>query len=361
MTRHPITANSKRTLVYLGVWSFIIFAHTFTLITFYHLELFVALTDSIVANFLYAGVGLVLWYPVLYIDPAKYSVSNLLINHASILALTLTFWISLSLYITRFIFNDVEQYMLFIDGAVPWRIYVGSFYYFLLILIYYLFIYTISLKEHIEHESKLKQKINEAELNALKSQINPHFLFNSLNSISSLTITNPENAHDMIIRLSGFLRYSLSHNADKLIPLQEEINNMDSYIAIEKVRFGSKLIFEKNIDPQCLPRKVPFLILQPLIENAIKHGVYESLEPVTVKVDCTMSDNFYLNISIGNNFDPNAVAPKGTNTGIKNIRDRLNLIYNLSDLFSVDKQDNYFKVNLSIPPERQSANTNKDF
>jgi hypothetical protein len=352
MTIHPITQNIKTALVYAGIWSFIIFAHTTTLVALYEMDMVVAIVDAIVFNSIYAGIGLVLWYPVFYIDLNKYSVSNLLINHVSILALALTFWISLSMFITRSIFPESVRYIAMLDGGIPWRVYVGIFYYFTIVLIYYLFVYTLSLKEHIEHEAKLKQRINEAELNALKSQINPHFLFNSLNSISSLTITNPENAHEMLIKLSGFLRYSLSNDSTKLIPLSDELSNMDAYVAVEKVRFGEKLIFKKEVSDECVKRKVPFLILQPLIENAIKHGVYESLEPVTISISCKKLGNGYLEIVIGNNYDPNAIARKGTNTGLKNIKDRLRLVYGMDDLFFVKKEETYFEVSLSIPPEK---------
>jgi len=175
------------------------------------------------------------------------------------------------------------------------------------------------------------------------------FLFNSLNSISSLTITNPEKAHEMIIKLSGFLRYSLAHDPNNLIPLRQEIENMESYIAVEKIRFGDKLIFENNISEQCQGHKVPFLILQPLIENAIKHGVYESMEPITVAVSCQKLDENKIEIIIENGFDPNTIPRKGTGTGIKNIKDRLKIIYQLSDLLSFEKGEDNFKVSLIIP------------
>ena len=149
-------------------------------------------------------------------------------------------------------------------------------------------------------ESKLKEKIKEAELQTLKSQINPHFLFNGLNSISSLTLSDPERAHDMIIKLSGFLRYSLAHDPNKLIPLKSEIENMESYVAVEKTRFGDKLIFEKEVCKGCDNKNVPFLILQPLIENAIKHGVYESTKPVVIKLFCKETTDDKLLIAVSN-------------------------------------------------------------
>jgi LytS/YehU family sensor histidine kinase len=153
----------------------------------------------------------------------------------------------------------------------------------------------------------------------------------------------------MIIKLSGFLRYSLAHDPNNLIPLKQEIENMESYIAVEKVRFGEKLVFENHINEKCGTHKVPFLILQPLIENAIKHGVYESMEPVNVKVFCEPIENQQVKITVENDFDPNTVPRKGTGTGIKNIKERLRIIYQLNDLFSIEKTKNYFIVTLVLP------------
>jgi len=249
----------------------------------------------------------------------------------------------------KLIFPEAEAYLESLDKGIPWRIFSGIFFYFAIIMIYYLLIYGYNLREHIIQESRLKEQINKAELHALKSQINPHFLFNSLNSISSFTITNPEKAHEMIIGLSKFLRYSLSHDPNHLISLQKEIENMESYISIEKIRFGDKLIFNKDIDDKCYDHRVPFLIIQPLIENAIKHGVYESTKPITVNISCKKIEDNKLKIELTNNFDPQAVSKKGTGTGLKNIKERLKLIYQLSNLLTFEKGDNYFKVILVLP------------
>lgn len=347
--KHPITQKLRYILIYAGIWTVILGIHATTLHFLYNISLSSSITDGLVFNSVFALIGIALWYPVFYNDIEKHSFTNLLINHLSIMALTLAFWVSTSIFILKSITPEAELYLSAMKSGIAWRVFSGIFFYFAIIMIYYLLIYGYNLREHMLQEARLKQKINEAELKTLKSQINPHFLFNSLNSISSLTITNPEKAHDMIIKLSGFLRYSLAHDPNKLIPLEQEIENMESYISVEKIRFGEKLLFESEISERCCDKKVPFLILQPLIENAIKHGVYEALEPVKVKVTCkTLNDDNIL-ITVGNDFDPKAISQKGTGTGIKNIKDRLKIIYQLNDLFSFEKSENYFLVKLIIP------------
>lgn len=357
--KHPITQKLRFIFIYFGIWVVILGIHTATLTIYNDLTILTALLDGFVFSSIFAALGLALWYPVLYNDIEKHSYANLIINHLSIMTLTLAFWVSLSVFLLKIFLADSTDYMNGIDLEIPWRVFTGVFYYVALIMIYYLLIYGYNLREHTIQESALKEKIKEAELQNLKSQINPHFLFNGLNSISSLTITNPEKAHDMIIKLSSFLRYSLAHDADQLIPLKQEIENIESYLAVEKVRFGDKLIFEKNTQEECCDVEVPFLILQPLIENAIKHGVYESTHPVKVIVSCEVLSNGNLHIKVGNDFDPEAVPRKGTGTGLKNIKERLRIIYQLDELMSFKKGESYFEVSLIIPNKTAFKKTKK--
>jgi len=347
--KHPFTYRIRNLLIYTAIWGIIVIFSIGSMFLLSHLRFSIAVVDSLVFNTLFAILGIGLWYPVFYNTPQKNVFVNLVINHLSIMSLALAFWVSLGFFICSNIFPNDPDYLLALEKGIPWRVFAGTFFYLATVLIYYLLIYMNNLQEHIIAEGRLKERISEAELNALKSQINPHFLFNSLNSISSLTITNPEKAHEMIIKLAGFLRYSLSHNPNHLISLKQEIDNLEEYISVEKIRFGDKLIFTKQISDQCYTKKVPFLILQPLIENAIKHGVYESTVPVTLSITCKPNDDGSCQIIIENDFDSEAVPRKGTGTGLKNIRERLKIIYQMNDLMTIEKTNNFFKVSLVIP------------
>jgi two-component system, LytTR family, sensor kinase len=347
--KNPITQNFKFILIYAGCWTIILILHLLTLVFLYHVDIITSIIDGVVFNGLFALMGVGLWFPVFYNAIEKQTYLNLIVNHLSIMSLMLVFWISLGIFINRMILNDFVLEGYFSGDAILWRVYTGVFYYFILVFFYYLVIYNHNLQEHALEEALLRQRINEAELQALKSQINPHFLFNGLNSISSLTLSDPAKAHEMIIKLSSFLRYSLAHDPKQLIPLKQEIDNMEAYVAVEKIRFGDKLIFEKQIDTDCTEHKVPFLILQPLIENAIKHGVYESTEPVKITLKCLNMGLGSTQITVGNDFDPDAVPRKGTGTGLKNIQERLRIIYQLNNLFSIKKSERYFEVSIIIP------------
>ncbi len=136
------------------------------------------------------------------------------------------------------------------------------------------------------NEKKLEAqqlRLNEARLAALTSQINPHFLFNTLNSVSSLIRTNPDQARSVVYRLSSILR-RLLRKTDNLSPLREELTFIDNYMTIEMVRFGEKLQFVKEIDPETLDRLVPSMLLQPIIENSIRHGLSSKVDGGTIRV-----------------------------------------------------------------------------
>src|SRR5271165_387078 len=132
-------------------------------------------------------------------------------------------------------------------------------------------------------------RLNEARLAALTSQINPHFLFNTLNSVSSLIRTNPDQARSVVYRLSSILR-RLLRKTDNLTPLREELAFIDNYMTIEMVRFGEKLRFIKEIDPETLDRLVPSMLLQPLIENSIRHGLATKVDGGMIRVRTYLAD-----------------------------------------------------------------------
>jgi two-component system, LytTR family, sensor kinase len=150
----------------------------------------------------------------------------------------------------------------------------------------------IKIWNNTRNEKKLEAqqlRLNEARLAALTSQINPHFLFNTLNSVSSLIRSNPEQARSVVYRLSSILR-RLLRKTDNLTPLREELAFIDNYMTIEMVRFGEKLRFVKEIDPETLDRMVPSMLLQPLIENSIRHGLATKVDGGMIRVRSYLAD-----------------------------------------------------------------------
>jgi two-component system, LytTR family, sensor kinase len=345
---HPVFLNKKSVSVYFGLWALIAGVHFSVFYFIYLFPIEVSLADSLVYNIMFCGAGISLWYIVRYSIPDQKNIWNVAFNHLAFLTLTLVIWIGLGYTILSNIFSSNKVYLDTLMVSIPNKIISGIIFYVVIALIYYLFIYYINLQEKVKVESRLRMVLKETELNMLKSQINPHFLFNSLNSISSLTITNPEKAREMVIKLSDFLRYSVSNNTASFTTLENEMANIRRYLEIEKVRFGDKLQFSFALEGSCRHHQVPVMLLQPLFENAIKHGVYESTEQVCIDMSCEYREG-YLEICIVNDFDPQARPRKGSGIGLNNIRERMRLLYKNDKLLRTVVEGTKFSVFLSLP------------
>jgi two-component system, LytTR family, sensor kinase len=335
------------TIIYGLAWLVIFIAHSLLLYYQYGLSAYFAMADSLIFNFNFALLGLGIWYIARFNDITKNSILVFILNHTFSMAFIVIIWLFASNLILKSVIDD-KRYNVFLDFSYPWRIITGVLYYALIGLVYYVFMYYANFQKKIKSESELRSLVKEAELASLKNQINPHFLFNSLNSISSLTITNPEKAREMLVKLSELMRYSLKTTHNDRSSLSFELDNIEKYIALEKVRFGNKLEYEKEVDETCCAMLLPNMILQPLFENAIKHGIYESTEKVTIKVKCKAINNV-LQICIENNFDITGKPMKGEGIGLDNIKKRLTLIYKNPDLLSTEIKNNFFIAKLLIP------------
>ena len=182
----------------------------------------------------------------------------------------------------------------------------------------------------IEHRLEEQERLLlAAKIEALKSQINPHFLFNTLTSISSLIRSQPDTARMLIIRLSALLR-RLLRSHEHFVTLRDELESVDEYLDIEVVRFGSKLNVSKEIDPDTLDLIVPSMILQPLVENSIKHGLSRKIGPGSITIR-SYRENGRAIIEVeddGMGFLPDRLdAPMATGIGLANVRERLRVIY----------------------------------
>lgn len=344
---HPLINNKTGTAIYGLVWSVVALIHLLALIYFTTLNVGFALLDSLVFNSIFFFLGFVLWYPTKFIDFESTSTQNIFINHIIGALLTTGIWVGLGYIILTKIVTQV-YYIEFLKSSIIWRVLIGLLFYTIMISVNYLLIYYRNFREKLQHESELNTLVKEAELRSLKYQINPHFIFNSLNSISSLTISDPNKAREMTINLSSFLRGTLSKNENQKTKLSEELENVRLYLKIERVRFEGKFDLNEELSDECLNVEVPNMILQPLFENAIKHGVYESLDLVRINLICKKEGD-YLKITVVNNFDKEAAPRKGEGIGLKNIRNRLQLIYNRDNLLRVNKTDDTFSVDVFIP------------
>ena len=196
----------------------------------------------------------------------------------------------------------------------------------------------------------------DAELKALKAQVNPHFLFNSLNSISALTSSDPAKAREMCILLAEFLRMTLGLGEKSNTPLSEELSLLHRFLAIEKVRFGSRLQMTEEIADDCQSLLIPPLLLQPLVENAVTHGIANLPDGGQVRLAAHCEDG-RLSIVVENSFDAEATPTHRNGMGLVNVRQRLEARYpNLASI-RVSTTADQFQVNLSLPAEPQEMHS----
>lgn len=334
-------------LIYLMLWVIIAIVHSFFLYFAYGLHLKEALADSIVFNTLLAGLGAGIWQMVRY-SGMRTRFMEILIQHITGIVISLLIWINGGIYLLHQLFSRDASYLHFLDQSIVVRVLSGALFYIVMSAFFYLILNYRELQQQKEREALFESQLREAELNLLRSQIRPHFLFNSLNSISSLTLSNAAKAQEMIINLSEFMRYSLSFPEEAMSTLEKELYHIQLYLDIEKVRFGEKLNFVKEVDAKCLPIPFPAMILQPLIENAVKYGVHESTQINRLSLN-THCSHEYLTITIQNDYDPDAVFRKGTGTGLVNVKKRLQTTYGTKDLLRIRKEKTVFVVELKIP------------
>jgi hypothetical protein len=192
----------------------------------------------------------------------------------------------------------------------------------------------------------------EAELRALRAQIDPHFLFNSLNSISALAISNPPAARRMCLLLADFTRTSLAVGGKKSIPLSEELKITEHFLEIEKVRFGDRLSVTFQIAEDCLKVEVPPLLIQPLLENSIKHGIARLVEGGRISVEAHKRGRM-LQLSVENPYDPDSHPSSGTGLGIRNLRERLANVFAEDAHVSIRPEGGNFRVELQMPESRR--------
>ncbi len=204
----------------------------------------------------------------------------------------------------------------------------------------------LKIQQHMMDSERL---ILNAELAAVHDQFQPHFLFNSLNSISALTLSEPKMANEMIHLLSDYLRGTLRQDMQQKVPLLQEIEQINRYLAIEKVRFGDRLSIIITHTEDSLNATIPLFILQPIVENAIKYGIYGQLEELTISIDFSLVSNQLL-VGVVNPFDElNRDSMRGKGVGLSTIRKRMNLLYGRNDVLKTTELNGIFQIELTVP------------
>lgn len=334
-------------ILLFALWAFITIAHTFIVYNFFQFPFSIAIIDSLISNSLFLVVGYGLWFLSKIFDWSKQKFSFLLLNYAAATLALIFLWSSLSVLILKNFFSEHHAYNNFLFNSIIYRSVIGLLLCFVLIWMFHL-IKLIAIKNwQISHHQQLYEQLRTSQMNALKAQINPHFLFNSLNSIQMLIESEPDKAIKMIQCLSELMRYSFSKQ-EQFVLFEEEIEQMIKYTEIEKIRFGNRLNINTSLSEGTHNAKFPTMMLQPLIENAVKYSIYTTTDEVYISLHAELVDNT-LTIKLINNFNPHIPVSKGNGMGLRHVQERLFSIFFRNDLFRTEVHSDLFIVTLKIP------------
>ena len=211
-----------------------------------------------------------------------------------------------------------------------------------------------SVQAAARREAESRVLARDAELQMLRTQINPHFLFNSLNSISALTAFDPAAARDMTVDLAQFFRRTLALAERERITLGEEVVLCEHFLAIEKRRFGAKLVAELRISPAAAECLLPPMTLQPLLENAIKHGIRQVDGGGIITVEAVVRDG-WLHVAVVNPVAREDVPASGHGVGLRNIRERLAVLYGARARIAWQRSQTQFAIEINLPVDKESG------
>jgi LytS/YehU family sensor histidine kinase len=232
------------------------------------------------------------------------------------------------------------------------KFHVGVATYWVLVLLRYTFDYYRRYREQELRASRIATQLAQAQLQALRMQLHPHFLFNTLNAISALMHRAVAAADRMLARLSDFLRLTLESGGMQEVPLKQELDFLGRYLEIEKTRFADRLTVHMDVEPDALDAQVPNLILQPLVENAIRHGIARSSSAGTIEIRAHRA-NGTLHLAVrddGPGLAANGGAPPREGVGLSNTRARLAQLYGESSRLELgNAAEGGVVVNLDLP------------
>lgn len=341
---HKIFSTAfKAKLIILGI-GVLWFLGLFFLLQIYEIEFWIRLTDAFLFTLVFLS-GLTIIEKIFTFYAPKSENLFLLFLIPFIFGFVET---KAHFYALQFIFEYDTAYQDFLETHLWIRV---AFLTLTKIAVALLALVVSKLAQQEEFRSReiwMNELAKEAELNQLKQQLQPHFLFNSLNSIHALVINEPQKAREMVLQLSDFLRATIRKDHQKWLGLEEELSHLKIYLDIERVRFGHRLEVEFLVEEPTKQMIIPQILIQPLVENALKHGLYGVLGQVKIEIHAWKTGT-YLHVKISNPMDSSFKSNKGLGFGLSSIERRLLLLFGRSDLMLISTSINKFTIELKIP------------
>lgn len=355
---HPILGQLRRLVLYLLAWIPLGAILLYLLSSPGGLSWERALAVVIPLCLLYAFLCLSAWYSCKVTPLETSGFSRLALTHLIAAVIMSLLWMAAAKGIAVLLagldrFRHLDEQ---INRCFPLLFVSGVLLYLLAVALHYVLLASEASHEAEQREMQARILARDSELKALKAQVNPHFLFNSLHSISALTATDPAKAREMCILLAEFLRATLGLGEKTAIPLRDELSLTRSFLSVEKVRFGARLNLDERIEPEALDYLVPPLLLQPLLENAVTHGVSNLTEGGWISLRIARGIGAgNLAIQVENNFDPEMPPRRRNGTGLRNVRQRLETRYGDRATFASWAEGDRFRVAMEFPAERMAV------
>lgn len=339
-----LLASRRNKLIVLGNWLLWTTLHAYVLYE-WGLSWDISSIDAAINNSVLL-VGCVLLIANLqYYRPRKGMLPYLLLICSALSALTTCG----AYYILKSALGDDPQYMNILEHSKGVRFSIALLMTGGVALVSELWYTLEDQKEQEKRKADAEKMARDAELYQLRQQLQPHFLFNSLNSISALVSFKPAEARRMIQQLSDFLRGTLRKDEQQWINLADEMKHLQLYLDIEKVRFGHRLQTVITEDEGTATLQVPHMLLQPVVENAIKFGLYDTIGEVEIRIQASLQQHLLV-LTVQNPFDQATAAPQsGTGFGLHSARRRLYLLFGRNDLLTTSITDNIFTTTIKIP------------
>jgi two-component system, LytTR family, sensor histidine kinase AlgZ len=345
---HPILKHRSRMILYLAVW--IIFGLLLTVVFIFggRAPMRWSLEFAVPLAVLLGLQSLSFWYLVQSMPPGDTPIVRMAITWTAAGVVSLLVWLAAAYVWALWLLPEGESYGEEAAGTLPLLIFAGAIGISLAVLGHYLAGAFQRSRDAERRALELQVLAREAELKSLRAQLDPHFLFNSLNSVAALIGSDPAAARHMCFLMAQFFRKSLTLGREQAIPLEEEVSLARTFLAIEKVRFGERLQTKFDITDDVRQVAVPPLVLQPLVENAVHHGVAHLLEGGEVTVQARRREGF-LELVVQNPCDPDRPPSRGTGVGLVNVRSRVETLCGHRASVDVDAREENFRVSILLP------------
>jgi sensor histidine kinase YesM len=331
-------------IIFIASWVIIVCDHIM-LLRFFGMNWQASVVDALLSNTLLLLACLLVMIVLRFYLPKGQQYINVF---ALCLLLTIA-WLLLSKWLLGLLLSDFDGYTLLLHNSLSIRFSLAFLLLGFITMVSILWYSQLEQKEQEERKKDAEKLAREAELFKLRQQLQPHFLFNSLNSINALIGSRPQEARKMVQQLSDFLRGTIKKDETQWVNLQEELQYLQLYLDIEKVRFGNRLATHSVIEEDTHQLKLPALLLQPIVENAIKFGLYDTIGETVIEISAVKEEN-NLVIKVKNPFDPETSSPKqGTGFGLNSVQRRLYLLFARNDLVTTEAKDNIFTTIVRIP------------